>query len=258
MRDRGLRGKNVIVTGGLGGIGRACAHAFAEEGGNVAVFDLGAEDEKSAVQLIRDLRGKDIAAVYSCTDVSNSDAVQRGVRYVREQFGHIDILVNNAGKGHGPVPLEDLDEKDWDELIALNLKAAMLCSRAVIHEMKQRAWGRVINISSIAGRGRGELANISYASAKAGIIGFTHYLACEAGPYGVTVNAIAPGAIMSGRVTERWLGRSEEERKRMTDPIPLRRIGRPEDVAKAVTFLASEDASYITAATLDVNGGRYF
>src|SRR5690606_21587630 len=153
---------------------------------------------------------------------------------------------------------EDLSEAVWDDVVALNLKGTMLCTRAVVSGMKARGWGRIVNLSSIAARGRGELSNISYASEKASVIGFTQQLALQMGAYGITVNAVAPGGILSGRVIERWAQRTEEERKKVTDAIPLRRIGTPEEVARAVVFLASDDASYTTGITLDVNGGRYF
>jgi len=133
-----------------------------------------------------------------------------------------------------------------------------MCARAVIGAMKSKGWGRIVNVSSIAARGRGQSPNISYASAKAGVIGFTQQLAMEAGPYGVTVNAVAPGGILSGRVIDRWAAMSDAERSRISEAIPLRRIGQPQDVARAILFLASNDADYITGITLDVNGGRYF
>jgi len=256
--DRGISGRTALVTGGVQGIGRACALALAREGGRIAVFDLAAPDSAAASELCNELAACGGAHTYVQVDVTQGAEVERGLNTIRAALGAPDILVNNAGKGRNPVALEALEDDEWDAVVALNLKAAMLCSRAVIQDMKQRGWGRIINMSSIAGRGRGELAHIAYASAKAGVLGFTRQLACEAGPWGITVNAVAPGATLSGRVAERWAERDEAARRKMTEAIPLRRIGRPEEVAGAVVFLASEDASYITGATLDVNGGRYF
>ena len=255
--DRGIAGKVAVVTGAARGIGRACAVALAEAGARVAVFDLDAPESDAPVAVLEQLRSLGASAVYFRVDVTNADKVKRGMAAVAQALGPVSILVNNAGKGIAPVALESLDEALWDGVVALNMKAAMLCSRSVITGMKEAGWGRIVNMSSIAGRGRGEQASIPYAAAKAGILGFTRQLASEVGPCGVTVNAVAPGAVMSGRVVSRWEERSEEERRRMTAAIPLRRIGRPEEIAKAVLFLASEDASYITGTTLDVNGGRY-
>lgn len=255
--DRGIRGRVAVVTGGARGIGRASAVALAQAGAMVAVFDLDAGSDTAPQDVEQQVRLLGVSFLYRQVDVTDARAVAAGMSAVREALGEVEILVNNAGKGMAPVQFESLDESEWDAVIALNLKAAMLCSRAVIAGMKQSRWGRIVNMSSIAGRGRGEQASLPYAAAKAGILGFTRQLASEVGPFGVTVNAVAPGAIMSGRVIPRWEARSAEERERMTAPIPLRRIGRPEEVARAVLFLASEDASYITGTTLDVNGGRY-
>lgn len=255
--DRGIRGKVAVVTGGARGIGRACAVALAQAGANVAVFDLDAENDAEPRDVEQQIRSLGGAYLYCSVDVTNAEAVAIGIAAARQALGEVAILVNNAGKGVPPVQLEAMDETDWDAVVALNLKAAMLCSRSVIAGMKQAGWGRIVNMSSIAGRGRGEQASLSYAAAKAGVLGFTRQLASEVGPFGVTVNAVAPGAVMSGRVIPRWEARNAEERERMTVQIPLRRIGRPEEIARAVLFLASEDASYITGTTLDVNGGRY-
>ena len=255
--DRGIQGRVAVVTGGARGIGRACATVLAQAGAMVAVFDLDAESEAAPMEVQQQVRALGASFFYRQVDVTDARAVGAGMAAVREALGEIAILVNNAGKGRAPVQLESMDEPEWDAAIALNLKAAMLCSRAVIAGMKQARWGRIVNMSSIAGRGRGEQASLAYAAAKAGVLGFTRQLASEVGPFEVTVNAVAPGAIMSGRVIPRWEARSADERERMTAPIPLRRIGRPEEVARAVLFLASKDASYITGTTLDVNGGRY-
>jgi len=255
--DRGIQGRVAVVTGGARGIGRACAMALAQAGAKVAVLDLDNEDAADPLNIQREVLSASDSFLYQRVDVTKAREVEDGISAVRKALGEVAILINNAGKGAAPAQLEALEESDWDAVVALNLKAAMLCSRSVIVGMKRSGWGRIVNMSSIAGRGRGEQANLSYAAAKAGVLGFTRQLASEVGPFGVTVNAVAPGAVMSGRVIARWEQRTEDERERMTTPIPLRRIGRPEEVARAVLFLASEDASYITGTTLDVNGGRY-
>ena len=173
-------------------------------------------------------------------------------------FGTVDILVNNAGGGGPPWPLEQIDLDAWEREIRVNLTGAFLCSRAAIGEMKKKGWGRIINMSSQAGRSGSELAGLTYASAKAGILGFTRQLARQVAPYGILVNAVAPGVIMSGeRIEKKWQERSEAERQEMLRAIPLGRIGTPEDVVPVVLFLASEGAGYITGAVIDVNGGRF-
>jgi 3-oxoacyl-[acyl-carrier protein] reductase len=258
MFDRGLQGRVAVVTGAVRGIGRSCAIALADEGVNVALFDVDATDSSTVSELLRGMNARGAQCIYCRADVTNSTEVESAMRRTVSVLGEVDILVNNAGKGRPPSALEELSEELWDEVVALNLKGQMLCARAVVASMKSRGWGRIVNISSIAARGRGQLPNIAYASAKAGVLGFTKQLAVQLGPHGITVNAVAPGGILSGRVVGRWASKSDAEKAQILDAIPLRRIGDPVEVARAVVFLASNDASYITGITLDVNGGRYF
>lgn len=258
MFDRGLRGKIAVVTGAAHGIGKACALALAEEGTNVALLDLDEAGSDTVAGVLKTIHNAGVESVYWQTDVTSPEQVQNAVVQIQSRLGEVDILINNAGRGRAPAPLEEITDDVWNEVVALNLTGSMLCARAVIGGMKRKGWGRIVNMSSIAARGRGESANISYASAKAGVLGFTRQLAMEVGRFGVTVNAVAPGGILSGRVVDRWAAKSETEKTRTTEAIPLRRIGQPEEVARAVVFLASNDASYITGITLDVNGGRYF
>lgn len=253
-----LEGRAAIVTGGVRGIGRAITLALSQAGAAVAVFDLDAEDAAPAreVQAVVEHGGGKCA--YVQVDITNMREVQVGVDRTIGLFGKVDALVNNAGGGMDPVPLEHLEESDWERLIRVNLTGAYLCSRAVIRCMKAQRDGRIINISSQAGRSKSELSNLPYASAKAGLLGFTRQLAQELGPYGITVNAVAPGLVLSGeRVAKRWEARSEEERSKRIEAIPLRRLGTPEEIARVIVFLASDDSSYITGATIDVNGGRF-
>lgn len=253
-----LDGKVAIITGGARGIGKAIAVAFAQEKADVAIFDLDAEDRSSIRELKKELSGYGGKCLYEKADVTHAQEVGRAVEKTIQNFRRVDILVNNAGGGMAPVPLEDLTEQDWDRVVNANLKGTYFCSRAVVAYMKGQRSGKIINISSQAGRSRSELCSISYSSAKAGIIGFTRQLAYEVGLYGINVNAIAPGVILSGeRVAKRWEERSEEERREMLEVIPLKRLGKPEEVARVALFLASADSSYITGATIDVNGGRF-
>jgi len=258
MFDRGLRGKIAVVTGAAHGIGKACALALAEEGANMALLDLDDPASDAVADVEQAARSAGVESAYWQADITSPEQVRNAMAGIQSRFGAVDILVNNAGKGRAPAPLEEITDDVWNEVVALNLTGAMLCARAVVGGMKRKGWGRIVNMSSIAARGRGESPNISYASAKAGLLGFTQQLALEVGRYGVTVNAVAPGGILSGRVVARWAAKSEAEKARTTDAIPLRRIGQPQEVARAVVFLASNDASYITGITLDVNGGRAF
>ena len=248
-------GKTAIVTGSSRGIGRAIALALAAEGARVAVNGRNQEDTKMVAELIRSRGGEAVAIV---GDVTREEDVTRLVNETLGTFGTVDILVNNAGGGAPPWPLERIELEAWDREIKANLTGAFLCSRAIIGGMKKKSWGRIINISSQAGRSGSELAGVTYATAKAGILGFTRQLARQVAPHGILVNAVAPGVIMSGeRVEKKWKERNEAERQDMLKAIPLGRFGIPEDVVPVVLFLASEGAGYITGAVIDVNGGRF-
>jgi NAD(P)-dependent dehydrogenase (short-subunit alcohol dehydrogenase family) len=247
-------GKTAIVTGSATGIGRAAGLALAAEGARVAVYDLN-EEVRGVAELIRSRGGEAVALV---GDVTREEDVRRLVDETLKSFGSIDVLVNNAGGGSPPRPLEEIDLELWEREIRVNLTGAFLCSRGVIGAMKKKRWGRIINMSSQAGRSGSELAGVIYASAKAGLLGFTRQLARQAAPYGILVNALAPGVVLSGdRIEKKWEARSESERELMLKAIPLGRLGKLEDVVPVILFLASEDAGYITGAVIDVNGGRF-
>jgi len=186
-------------------------------------------------------------------DVTDRAAVQSMADAVGRRAGHPEILVNNAGGFQKVKTLLEIDEEEWDAILALNLKSVYLCSRAILPGMVARRWGRIINLASAAARSLTNLSATHYAAAKAGILGFTRHLAYEVGQHGITVNAVAPGTTLTARVRR---VRAPEDQARIASLIPLGRMGRPEDTAAAVAFLASEDAGYITGATLDVNGGK--
>lgn len=251
-----LKGRIAIVTGSARGVGKACAIALAKEGAKVAINDIDQEAIDKAVEEIKTLGRECIGIV---ADVSNEEQVKDMVEKVIDEWGRIDILVNNAGGAlHTPARLEDVTEKDWDRVINVNLKGTFFCCKAVIPHMIKQDGGRIINMSALAGRWRASLAGVQYTSAKAGVGGLTRHLANEFGPYGIYVNAVAPTITLSGpRVEALWNTKSEEEKKKILSSIPLRRLGRPEDIANVVVFLASDEASFITGATIDVNGGRF-
>ncbi len=239
-----LADTTAIVTGGGSGIGRAISHRFAAEGASVVVADLVAE---RAETVARELAGAH--AVHA--DVTSAADVERLVREATSALGRVDILVNNAGFGDADDVLE-IDEEAWDREVAINLKAAFLCSRAVLPGMIERGSGVIVNIASV--NGMAFFANEAYSAAKAGMINLTRSMAVRYGGHGVRVNAIAPGTIR----TPLWQERIEKEPaifERLVRWYPLGRVGEPDDVARAALFLASDDAVWITGEVLRVDGG---
>jgi 3-oxoacyl-[acyl-carrier protein] reductase len=252
-----LKDKVVIVTGASGGMGINFCKAFLKEGARVGVNDIAKELVDRAVHELAPLGP--VAGVVA--DICQYPAIERMVSAVVEKFGHLDILVNNAGGSlHTPSKFEAIDESSWDKVVDVNLKGTFLCCQAAVKQFrKQGGGGKIINISALAGRWLGSLAGCHYTSAKAGVIGLTRHLAYELGPEGIYVNAVAPTITMaSQRTVDLWDARPEEYRKKILSEIPLRRLSRPEEVAAAVIFLSSDEASYLTGVTLDVNGGRFF
>jgi len=252
-----LQGKVAIVTGSGKGLGRVIALTLAEEGARTVINDVDPEALETTLQEMKRL-GHTVLSVQA--DVGNAQQVDQMVRKTVDAFGSVDVLVNNAGGAlHTPHKIEEVGEEHWDSVINVNLKAAFLCSRAVIAQMrKQGTGGKIVNISALAGRSYATLAGVQYTSAKAGIGGLTRHLAREVGPDGINVNAVAPTVMLTGeRVKGLWEARTEEERRSVIESIPLRRLADPREIATVVAFLASDDASYITGVTLDVNGGRF-
>ncbi|MBA7616036.1 3-oxoacyl-[acyl-carrier-protein] reductase [subsurface metagenome] len=242
-----LTNKVAIVTGSGRGIGQTIALKLAEVGATIIINDIGeASPIESVAEEIRAMNRESLAVL---GDVSSSSDVDRLVETAMTTFGRVDILVNNAGITRDHLLIRMSDE-DWDKVIAVNLRSVFLCTRAVLRHMTRQRWGRIINISSIVGIA-GNAGQANYASAKAGIIGFTKTVAKETASRGITVNAIAPGFIatpMTEQLEETWI---QEIKKR----IPVGYLGTPQDVAEAVAFLASEEARYITGHVLNVDGG---
>ena len=248
-----LKDKVAILTGGARGIGKACAIALAKEGAHVCVTDIIPMEE-----VIHEIKSLSRQALGIRTDVSKKEDVLNMVAHVIETFGKIDILVNNAGTCQR-VPLEELTEELWDKDLNTILKGTFFCTQAVYPYMKERGFGKIINIASISGKIGGAVSKKGdgveskrgrsgpgYAAAKGGIIAFTKWMAKDAGCYGIYVNAVAPGGI------------DTEMTKGYTYPVedlPISRMGKPEDVAQVVVFLASDASNYITGQIINVDGG---
>ncbi len=240
-------GKTALVTGGSRGIGRAVCLELAKGGAGVALCYAG--NEAAALETVRAVEDLGAKALAVRCDVAEAAQVDRLVKAVLEAFGRIDILVNNAGITRDNLILR-MSEADFDAVTAANLKGAFLCMKAVSRLMLKQRCGRIVNLSSVVGL-RGNAGQVNYAASKAGIIGMTKSLAKELASRGVTVNAVAPGFIE----TDMTAALSESARAAIQGSIPMNRLGAPEDVARAVAFLASGEAAYITGQVLAVDGG---
>ncbi len=249
--NRRLAGKAAIVTGAGGGIGEAIARTLASEGAAVAVVDL----QEPLAQAVAAAIGRSAGKAFALrADVTKSAEVEAMVGASLAALGHVDILVNNVG-GYATLRTTwEIEEAEWDFIVALNLKSAFLCCKAVIPHMLPRKTGRIVNLSSIVGRSAPTLSAAHYSAAKAGVRGLTWHLARELAPHGITANAVAPWLTLTERV--RKLRRPEVDAA-LKAQTPLGRFAEPHEVADAVLFLVSDAAAYITGATLDVNGGMF-
>jgi 3-oxoacyl-[acyl-carrier protein] reductase len=249
-------GKTAIVTGAAHGFGRAISLAFAERGASVWACDVMEEEIMETARLCHAAGGTCVGRVVDVTDAS---AVNACVADALAATGRVDILVNNAGGVLGQVgrPLEEVSRADWQTIFDVNVTGAFQFSQAVAPAMKVAGGGRIVNISSGAGLGISLTGIQAYASAKAAQIGLTRQLAHELGPWGITVNNIAPGFVRSNPATERqWQSYGEEGQRALIDRIALKRLGTPDDIAHGVLFFASDFANWITGQVLSIDGGK--
>jgi NAD(P)-dependent dehydrogenase (short-subunit alcohol dehydrogenase family) len=252
-----FQGKVALISAAGAGIGRAAAMIIAREGGIVVGVDV---EQAALDRLTSDAGAAGGRALGIRADALDAAAVDGAVRRAVEAHGRIDILVNGVGGstivGRPAAPLDELSLEEWQKLLHFNLTGTFLFCHAVIPAMKRQRSGKIVNISSIAGRGLSRESSSAYATAKGGIIALTRKLAFELGPHGITVNAIAPSLTLSERIRPRWEQRSGEAQAAEVQRIPLGRVATPEDQARVICFLASADADFVTGVTIDVTGGQ--
>jgi 3-oxoacyl-[acyl-carrier protein] reductase len=244
--DYGLAGKAAIVTGAAGGIGLACCRALAGEGARVVVADL----DGSAAQVRAEELGTTCVGIG--VDVANADDAQRLVEAAVSTFGRLDVLVTCAGVFHA-TPMDEISAAEWDGVQAVNLKGTFLVAQAALEVMIPQGSGRIVTVASLAGQTGGIGAGASYAASKAGVVALTKSIARFAGPHGITANCVNPGLIETPMLD----GWPQEALERTVAATPLGRLGTPEEVADTVVWLASDRASFVHGAHVDVNGGLY-
>ena len=248
-----LTQKVAIVTGSAGGIGKAIALAFAREGACLVLCDIDGGGVTQAGADVQELGARSLAIQ---VDVTEGRQVNAMIERTVETFGRVDILVNNAG-GDGTGRGLDVSDEEWDRVVELNLKSQFLCCRAVVPHMERQGYGKIVNISSNAGKYRSNvgIGGIPYAAAKAGILQFTRSAAYAVGRKGITVNAIAPGSVLSEKGIHEYESLGAERRERVLRETPLGRFARPDEITDIAVFLVSDDSSYVTGATILANGG---
>ncbi|MDZ5471316.1 SDR family NAD(P)-dependent oxidoreductase [Bacillus sp. 31A1R] len=249
--------KVAIVTGAGHGIGRGICEAFASQGAHVIAVDILEEPLEQTKQFIVEKRVPGTVHTFK-VDLTQSDQIQTFVEEVATQFSRVDILVNNAGGVVGQVhqPIEEVTDEEWEKVVGINLNACFYMIRAVAPFMKKQQYGRIVNISSGAGRSSSLTGIQAYTSAKAGQIGLTRQMARELGPYGITVNNVAPGFVLSNPSTEKqWERMGKEKQEQLIESISVKRLGKPEDIAYPVLFFASDYASYVSGQIISADGG---
>lgn len=238
-----------IITGGARGIGRAIANALSATGVVSVIADV---DLETAERAAEDIRKSGAEAIAIKVDLSQPEQIARLVSETVSRYGRLDILINNAGILSN-TPYDLITESEWDRVLDINLKGVLFASREALKPMIAQGWGRIISISSLAGRNGGVSIGPAYAASKAAIIGLTRHLAKKVARSGITVNAVAPGTTETDIIK----GFSDEQMVAINEAIPLGRLGKPDEIAATVAFLASEPAAFITGAVIDINGGMY-
>lgn len=246
--DLGLKGKTALVTGSGRGIGNSIAHALAKEGVNIIITDV---SDANSTQVVSDIKKHGVNCAFFTMNVADSNSVTDCIKKIQESDMTVDILVNNAGVTRDNLLIR-LKEEDWDLVLNVNLKGAFNCTKAVAPIMMKSRWGRIINITSIVGV-MGNKGQANYSASKAGMIGLTKSCAQELSSRNITVNAVAPGFIVSDMTN----ALNEDVQKDFMSKIPLGRFGTVDEIANAVTFLASDKAAYVTGQVMGVNGGMY-
>ena len=241
-----LENKVAIVTGGAAGIGKATATRFAQEGAKVVIWDL---DEQHGNELAKELTNQGHTAVFGKVNTANYQEIETAAKSIFAQFGSIDILINNAGITRDS-SLKKMTPEQWQQVIDINLTGVFYCTKIISEYMLQKGYGRIINASSLVGL-YGNFGQTNYVATKAGLIGMTKTLGRELGRKGITVNAVAPGFI----ATEMVAKMPENVIQSMQEKVPVGRLGKPEEIASAYLFLASDEAAYINGAVLSVDGG---
>jgi 3-oxoacyl-[acyl-carrier protein] reductase len=240
-----LAGRVALVTGAGSGIGEATARRFAAEGAVVVVNDVDGDRARAVATAIEKEGGKAVAVP---ANVTRRDEVERMVAGIVAEHGRLDVLINNAGINRDAMS-HKMTEEQWDQVLTVNLKGTFLCAQAALPRMRERGWGRVVNTSSIGSLGN--IGQANYSASKAGVIGLTKTLALEYAKYGVTVNCVAPGAVM----TPMLAGVPDQIREKITAQIPVGRIAEPREIAAVHAFLASDEAAFITGQVVFVDGG---
>jgi len=244
-----LAGKVAIVTGAGRGMGKGTALALAREGAAVVVNDV---HDGSAEAVVKEIEAAGGQAMTFVADVSKESDVQAMVAATVERFGTVDILVNNAGILRSTTPVDTIPLEEWELMMAVNVTGVFLCTKAVLPIMREKRSGKIVNVSSSAGRSTSTFGGAHYTTSKAAVLGLSRHTAREVAPYNINVNAVAPGSMDTEMVRELATPEHIEQERRK---IPLRRLGTAQDEANLVVFLCSEESSYITGATIDINGG---
>lgn len=251
----GIKDKVAIITGSSNGIGKEIALEFARSGSKVIVNGRNKEAINKTVDEIKSFGGQAIGIE---ADLKKREEVEALINGALNEYGRVDIIVNNAGDTSGSRNTLEINDEEWDRIIDGNLKSIFLTTQTILPFFQKQKYGKIINISSQAGRALSILAGPHYASAKAGVIAFTKHIAKEFAEDGIYANVIAPGIINSGeRFDSKWREYPEEYTESVLSDIALKRLGKNSEISKVAVFLASDDSSYITGASIDVNGGRW-